>query len=148
MKEEYVQVCPKCGSPDISSDFSQPALVMGGIYPKTCNHCGHTAKIFPEIEMKDLKMPLPKKEVKGRQLQSQEYSKGWFGIIKILAPLGIFLGIIISFYNTLAGVIILVYYAIFTYLTFNQDKNSEIKKYIVVMILLGYIIGIITSFYV
>lgn len=52
--EEYVMICPQCASTDVVSDFSQPGLVAGGIFPHKCNHCGYIARMFPEVPKKDV----------------------------------------------------------------------------------------------
>jgi len=121
-KEEYVSVCPKCGSPNIETDFSQPANIMGGIYPSKCNNCNYVGKIFPEINIKDLKQPLPKKEVKNVQLVSQEYGKGYMGALKILGPIGILIGLVFLTASLIAGLLLIVAMSFLTYLAFKKNK--------------------------
>jgi DNA-directed RNA polymerase subunit RPC12/RpoP len=49
-KEQYVSVCPKCGSINIQTDFSDPADWALGIPPRyKCNSCSHKSMIFPEV---------------------------------------------------------------------------------------------------
>lgn len=123
MKEEYITVCPKCASPDVQNDFSQPANIYGGIYPHKCNNCGHVSKIFPKINIKDLKEPLPKKEVKNKQTVSTEYGRGYMGALKILGPIGILLGILMITHSNeaiLSGTLLILIMLFFTYLAFKK----------------------------
>lgn len=49
-KEKYVKICPKCGSIDVQTDFSNPADWALGITPRyKCNSCNHESTIFPEV---------------------------------------------------------------------------------------------------
>jgi predicted nucleic-acid-binding Zn-ribbon protein len=49
-----VKVCPKCGSTDVSFNFTN---VYGLSAPNniTCNKCGFQSFNFPEVDKKDLK---------------------------------------------------------------------------------------------
>lgn len=60
-KDPYVKVCPQCGSPDVITDFSQAGLVAGGLMGYTCNNCGHSAQIFPEMLLSKVKILKNKK---------------------------------------------------------------------------------------
>ena len=46
------QICPKCGSVDIQTDFSNPAGVATGnfINTKKCKKCSHIGTLFPIIK--------------------------------------------------------------------------------------------------
>ena len=52
-KRKFFTVCPKCGSLDVSSDFSNPALVATGLInnAKVCNNCGYSSYFFPEKQI-------------------------------------------------------------------------------------------------
>jgi hypothetical protein len=54
--------CPKCGSQDVSADFSNPGLVVTGLFNNyhKCHNCGFTGILFPE----DPESRIPRK-VKG-----------------------------------------------------------------------------------
>ncbi|MGM5481699.1 MAG: hypothetical protein ACQESE_04805 [Nanobdellota archaeon] len=50
-REEYVRICPKCNSIDVSDDMSNPAIkYIGQIESMVCNNCGFTGTIFPEVK--------------------------------------------------------------------------------------------------
>ena len=54
-KEELVKICPKCGSTNVSTEFSNPANVAyGNALNYFCNKCDYVAKIFPEVKTKDI----------------------------------------------------------------------------------------------
>ncbi len=54
-KHQYVMVCPRCKSPDVWADKSnplQPALGLPSVYScKTCDYSGYN---FPEVELSEL----------------------------------------------------------------------------------------------
>lgn len=52
-KEEFVKVCPKCKSLDISADLKMAWL--GETSTSTCNECGYTNTFFPEVEVSKVK---------------------------------------------------------------------------------------------
>ena len=55
-KEEYVMVCPKCGSKDVSYNFGIEATASGfSTFTYKCNKCGHIAQVFPEITAEEVK---------------------------------------------------------------------------------------------
>ena len=47
MKENYVRVCPKCGSTDVAGKF------YGFDQKYFCKSCGFEGLVFPEVEKKD-----------------------------------------------------------------------------------------------
>lgn len=48
MAEEYVKTCPRCNSPDVSSNVANIGVALGLDTEYVCNNCGYTAKLFPE----------------------------------------------------------------------------------------------------
>jgi len=49
-RKKYVKICPNCGSIDIKTDFSNPAVWAYGTPSKyKCNSCGRLGFLFPEI---------------------------------------------------------------------------------------------------
>lgn len=64
-KQKYFPICPKCGSIDIGTDFSNPVVWNYGTPPKRrCNSCGYIGNIFPEIL--ESKIATFKKELKDK----------------------------------------------------------------------------------
>ena len=54
-EEKYVMVCPKCKSPDIKIDKTnplQPAMGLPAMY--ICGKCGHSGYAFPEVPLSEL----------------------------------------------------------------------------------------------
>ena len=55
MKEEYVRVCPNCGSTDVKRDESVPAAVQfGAPIGMICRSCGFKSPVFLEVNVDDL----------------------------------------------------------------------------------------------
>ena len=53
-KEKYVKVCPRCGSTDVHTDFSNPVVWAYGTPVKyQCKSCGLVSSIFPELAGKE-----------------------------------------------------------------------------------------------
>ncbi len=51
----YVLICPECKSPDVRIDKSNPLQsVMGLPSYYSCNRCGHSSNVFPEIRISEL----------------------------------------------------------------------------------------------
>lgn len=51
---EKTRICPKCGSVDVSFDFSNSAGIAYGTPGKyKCGKCGFSAMIFPEIDKEE-----------------------------------------------------------------------------------------------
>lgn len=60
---EYIPVCPKCGSTDIETDFSNPVVWnYGAPSKKRCRSCGYVASVFPEVEIEGLSSYQQKKK--------------------------------------------------------------------------------------
>ena len=54
-KENLIKICPKCGSTNISTEFSNPANVAyGNALNYVCNNCNYITKVFPEVKSKDV----------------------------------------------------------------------------------------------
>ena len=48
--KKEVYVCPRCGSTDVSYDYSINWRNATGLFPMRCNKCGYVAQIFPVRE--------------------------------------------------------------------------------------------------
>ena len=82
-KSDSFQVCPKCGSPDIETDFSNAGAISFGILNnKKCNHCSHVGSFFPAIQKNKVKVT-PKKDVKDQIYMDQTFTKGYFSWISL-----------------------------------------------------------------
>lgn len=76
-KSSKIQICPRCGSPDIQTDYTNAASIARGFaQAMICNHCGHTGTLFPLINAKSLKKPLPKNKVKNIEHLDKTFAKG------------------------------------------------------------------------
>ena len=139
-KDDYIQVCPKCDSIDIEHDFSQPALVAGGIFSYKCNNCGHIANVFPEIHVKDLHKPRNPKEIKDKQLQTVQFGKGFIGIFRVAAPVGILFSILLlsTIENKWLGIFIISFFTALTILAYDNEIHEHPTK----RKLLGFLITI------
>jgi hypothetical protein len=53
--ENYVMVCPKCKSPDVDRDNSNPLTGAAGLPSMfLCHKCSHTGYNFPEVLLSEL----------------------------------------------------------------------------------------------
>lgn len=69
--KDFVRACPKCGSINIQTDFSNPVVWDTGANPMyQCKECGHLGVIFPEVLKDDLK------EFRSKLSQEREEAKG------------------------------------------------------------------------
>ncbi len=69
--KEYIRACPKCGSINVQTDFSNPVTWDTGANPNyQCKACGHLGVIFPEVLKSDLK------EFRSKLKQKREAPKG------------------------------------------------------------------------
>ena len=51
MDKEYIQICPKCKSDNITSNMTAASLGMGTFQNEfRCLNCGHEGMFFPEIK--------------------------------------------------------------------------------------------------
>ncbi len=102
VKERWITVCPKCGSTDVSADFSNPVGVVTGRFQnfKICNHCGYDSMIFPEVPESKVQKPKDLKDVEKRTLVDVGYGQGvthfWW---KIVGPIGLVLNIYMYLIN-------------------------------------------------
>ena len=101
METEWVQICPRCNSPDIETDFSNAAGVVRGYFNvKRCNHCGHHGTFFPMITLKSLKKVRKVSEIKDIELMDKNFATGAFNLYTVL--LGLFfllIGTVSLFYR-------------------------------------------------
>src|SRR3989344_4465720 len=96
-KVKRVQICPKCKSPDIETDFSNAGAVSVGHFVnlKKCNNCGHNGTFFPTIPISKLKSPLPASKVKNNQHFDTSFAKGYFGLhIRVIGFFFILMGLV------------------------------------------------------
>lgn len=101
-KKDYVAICPKCKSIDVSLDVSEPLqFAYGTPSRKLCNNCGYSG-IFPEIATSDIKKlkikNVPKEKLTTGPLKDISYGRFIINIWwKIFAPLLLIFGIILIF---------------------------------------------------
>ncbi|MBI2652675.1 hypothetical protein HYX00_04380 [Candidatus Woesearchaeota archaeon] len=108
-KEKYVKICPRCGSINIGTDFSNPVVWAYGASPKyKCMKCGYMGALFPEVPESKIKYYKSRIE-KGLKLEkitkepidaSTGYYVGIWEVILALLSVPFFLIIaVFSFYN-------------------------------------------------
>lgn len=104
-KEKFVKICPKCGSKDVQTDYSNAAVwAYGAPTSNKCDNCSHVAKVFPEVAESELKDFKPQKVDKTVDTKTGE-SIGY--LVWIVIPL---IAAIISFVliSYIVGIILLV----------------------------------------
>ncbi len=107
-KEEYVKICPKCGSADVSVDFSNPAVWSYGAPSKhKCKACGHVAAVFPEVAKSKTKSYKPKKETQEKDVVDVKTGSTIGLFTWIIMPLipAVIVSFLVSYW---AGLIVLV----------------------------------------
>jgi hypothetical protein len=130
-KDEYVKVCPRCKSPDVSLDKSNPVQFAAGLPAfYVCNRCGHTANTFPEVRLDEIeefkKQAAEKKAVKSREkstpMVDKRYGEFMVEIVwKLTGPLGIAAGILfILMKDYLAAAVITSSSLAISYLAFRK----------------------------
>lgn len=143
--EKYRKICPKCGSTDVQTDFSNPVVWAYGANTKyKCRSCGHISALFPEIskyEIKSYKKELKKKIGEGvinakKELVdiSSGFSIGLFEMIfiaigYIFVPLMLFLHEGSSSQNSnIIVVISSIWYLILGYFIFKIGRSAYQRK--------------------
>jgi ribosomal protein L37AE/L43A len=54
-EEKYVMICPKCKSPDVEMDATNPVQPAFGLPPMyICHKCGHSGNAFPEVPISEI----------------------------------------------------------------------------------------------
>ncbi|MBI2653764.1 hypothetical protein HYX02_03035 [Candidatus Woesearchaeota archaeon] len=117
LKGKYVKICPKCGSTDTKTDFSNPVVWAYGTTVKyKCNSCWHLGVSFPEVlqnKINNYKKELNKKIKEGKHTYKREdlidASTGFLAFINDF--LGFLIGIMII---VVMGALYFVYKDIFT----------------------------------
>ena len=55
-KDRYTNICPKCGSVNVQTDFSNPVVWDFGTTTKyKCNSCGYLSNFLPQVLIKNIK---------------------------------------------------------------------------------------------
>lgn len=144
-------VCPKCGSVDVVHDYSQPALVAGGIFSYKCNNCEHVAVSFPEVQVRDLQKPKEPQKIQDKVFVEEEFGKGMMGFFKIIAPLGVLFNILLMvesdyFWFGLFGVF---FFLAITLLSFDKEIHKDPLKLSIlwIFIISGILLGSIIFFW-
>jgi hypothetical protein len=135
-EEKYVMVCPRCKSPDVEMDRTNPVQPAMGLPPMyICNKCGHSGNTFPEVLVSDLDEF--EDEVKKEGLSNLSPDKtpkvdtryGSFEVKvlwKITAPITLLAGIFLLFKEPISGSILTLLGLLMFYITyFKKRKLSE-----------------------
>ncbi|MBD3259871.1 hypothetical protein GF371_04555 [Candidatus Woesearchaeota archaeon] len=127
-KEQYVMICPKCKSPDVCMDKSNPLQPVIGLPTNyICNNCKFKGFNFPEIKASKVKKV--QKEINGSKRDNDKKEKplsvdtayGDFivrAVWKISAPIILLLGIFLLFSIPFLGIVIAVVGIIMLYFAY------------------------------
>ena len=125
MKEKFTRICPKCGSTDISVDFSNPAVWDYGAPPNyKCNICDNIGKFFPEVK-EELSKYFSEKVIK-TQLKTEkvnmDFARAYAKVpLKIFSPLYLIFSIWLLIEESYwAGFISLLFSLLFFYAAFKK----------------------------
>ena len=131
--EKYVMVCPKCKSPDVYMDKSnplQPAMGLPAMY--ICNKCKHSGYNFPEVQLSELdefEEEVNKERISDAKKDNSslvDTSYGNFEVRvfwKISAPLTILVGIYLLFKEPISGTILTLIGIIMFYITYFKKRK-------------------------
>ena len=128
-KEQYIQVCPKCFSPNIETDFSNAGAVALGFFQniKKCNNCGHSGTFFPKISENKIKVK-KSSTVKNRQYVNDSFLKGYFAYFFLFGgAFSIIVGVIIMLYKLFAQGFAFVIVGIISLFIYYFSKGNSIK---------------------
>ena len=132
-KEELVMICPKCKSPDIDIDKTnplQPSMGLPAMY--VCNRCGHSGYTFPQIPVSKLEkfekaakkagLTRPSKDKTPKvDVQYGNYMvKVWW---KFVSPIIILTGILLLPAQPLSGAILAIGGMVMFYITFFKKRR-------------------------
>jgi hypothetical protein len=132
-EEKYVMVCPKCKSPDIEMDTTNPVQPAFGLPPMyICHKCGHSGNAFPEVPMSEIEEF--EKEAKKEGLTNSSPDKtpktdsryGNFGVRvlwKISGPILLLLGIFLLFIRPIFGTILMLLGLLMIYITYFKKRK-------------------------
>ena len=116
--KKFVRICPKCGSTNIKTDFSNPVVWAYGTTTKyKCISCSYLGTIFPEVlrnEVKNYKKELDDIKKEGKIVNkkwemvdtSTGYSVGLFEIMIIV--IGLVFTLIYSFLKDRSSIILIL----------------------------------------
>lgn len=139
-KENYIKICPKCGSNDIKTSFTPAVWVYGAPTEYFCERCGYTSNYFPEGRKKDIiniKNQIKNKKIIINQYNRSPFGKGYiFGLGKILGPFTIlsYLFLLVYFVieeeNILMFILSSLYLAagiFWTYVAYKKENRKNKK---------------------
>jgi len=125
-KIKFTQICPKCNSTDIATDFSNAAAVSHGfLNVQRCNNCNHEGTFFPSIPVKRLKT-IKLSQIKNKQSADMTFANGLFNTkIPVLSLFLIVMGIIMIFYKLLTEGIVTLLLGLLIALFYIIRKNKQ-----------------------
>lgn len=133
-REKYFLICPRCNSKDVSTDFSNPALVGTGLInnAKVCHNCGYSANFFPEIQSSAIPpiKKITKKDKFDRVNTTYGKTINWFW--RIVGPVFIIAAVICLFFYYSKAIFyigLLYLLPLGCMLTLTGYRNDLIQKY-------------------
>lgn len=130
-QEDFVMVCPKCKSPNVDADKSNPLSPSMGL-PRMyiCKRCGHTGNIFPEVALSEItkleKSIIEKPEKDETPLVDTSY--GTFevrAIWKVAGPIALLFGMAVLFTMPYIGAVLLVAGIFMVYISYFKKKKLK-----------------------
>ncbi|MBN1157724.1 hypothetical protein JXA85_08960 [Candidatus Woesearchaeota archaeon] len=136
IKEEYVTVCPKCKSPDIRIDKSNPVQPIAGLPAMyLCAKCGHSGYNFPEVLVSEIEK-FEKESVKEKIIDTKkdktpfvDTNYGNFEVRvlwKVTGPLFLLLGLVaFVLKRPTEGSTLLIVGAFITFITYFKKRKIK-----------------------
>jgi hypothetical protein len=130
--DKFIMICPKCKSPDVDRDISNPLTSAAGLPSMfVCHICSHTGYNFPEIPLTELETFEKEAKTEGlTELSADRTPKvdltyGNFQvrfIWKITGPISVLLGIIAFNKSAVLGISFALLGAWMIYVSFFKKR--------------------------
>lgn len=134
-EEKEIMICPKCKSPNVHLDNSNPLQPAMGLPPKyVCNNCGYSGYVFPKIKLSELKKfedkikkePFYKMKKHNSSIVDTSYGNFEVKVFwKISAPITFLVGIFLLFKEPILGAIITLLGIFMFYITYFKKRKLK-----------------------
>jgi len=134
-EEKDVMICPKCKSPDVHIDTSNPLQPARGLPARyICNNCNYSGYTFPEIKLSEIekfendvkKEPLSNTKKENSPMVDTSYGnfkvKIWW---KIISPITFLVGVFLLFKEPILGTIITLLGIFMFYIAYFKKRKLK-----------------------
>ena len=129
MKKHYTKICPKCKSPDVNIEKTNPLQPAAGLPARyACNKCGFAGRNFPEADIAKLKKIRKAAKEKPAKAGKPELADTAYGhlmvgkVWKLYGIIALILGLILLSVNKALGAVIII---VGLFLIFFNPKHKK-----------------------